>query len=91
MRGQLCLACHFEGADPDGAGAADERKWIVADDLRRARELQSNCVVDERANGAELVGDAQDYARRVGAIGDQSGVVRQQRELPVNAGAREGF
>ena len=88
---QFCFAGHLEGANPNSACAANERERIVADDLRGAREFQADCVIDEGLNCTELVGDAEDHARRVGAIGDKRGVVGHQRELAGNTGAGEGF
>ncbi len=60
------------GANPDGAGAADQGEGIVADDLGGALEFELDGVVGKWADGAELIGDAQDDASGVGAVGNQA-------------------
>ena len=89
--GQACGAGLFLCANPDGAGAADEREGIVADELGRAFELEGDGIVGEGADGAELVGDAEDDAGGVGAVGDERRVVGRQREFAVDAACRRGF
>ena len=89
--GQLCLASHLHCPDPDCSRASDQREGIVADDFGRPGKLKSNGIVGKRLNGVELIGDAQDYARGVRAIGRQSGVVGQQGKFAVRASACEGL
>ena len=81
----------FLSANPDGAGAADQRERIVADDFGGAFHLQLDGIVGERPDGAEFVGNAQNDAGRVGSVGDELGVVGMQREFLVNAAAGKRF
>src|SRR5271154_279305 len=79
------------GANPDGAGAANHGKRIVTDDFRRAFELKFDGIVGEGADGAILIGNADDHASGIGTIGLEPCVVRQQGKLLVYALSREGF
>ncbi len=81
----------FFGANPDGAGAADQGEGIVADDFGGAIEGEFDGVVGEGADGAELVGDAEDDTSGVGAVGVELGVVGKKSEFLVNAAAGESF
>ena len=67
---QLHRAGLFLGANPNRSGAADQRKWIVADQFRRAFELKLNWIIGEWANRTELIRHTQHHARRVRSIGE---------------------
>ena len=60
------------GANPDGAGAANHRERIVANQFGRALQVQLDGVVRKGPNRAELIGDAKNHARCIGAIGQAS-------------------
>ena len=85
MGGEAHLAWLFRSANPDGAGAANERKGIVADEFGRAGEFEADGVVGERADGVEFVRDAQHDAGGVRSICDERSVVGQQREFLIDA------
>ena len=84
---ELCLARHFECADPDGALTAYQRKRIVANDLCRSRYFKSNRIGRKRTNRAEFIGDSQDNARGVGTVACQGGVIGRKRKLLVGSAA----
>ena len=52
-------------------------------------QREDDGIVGVGADGAELIGDAQDDARGVGTVGYQITIVWQQSEFPVDASARE--
>ena len=79
------------GADPDGAGAADQGEGIVADDFGGAIEGELDGVVGKGVDGAEFVGDAQDDAGGVGAVGVELGVVGKNSEFLIDAATGESF
>jgi hypothetical protein len=68
--GEAHFAGYFAGANPNGAGASDEREGIVADELSRAGELEVDGIVGEGTDGVEFVGNAQDNASGVGSVGN---------------------
>src|SRR5439155_20939090 len=55
-------------ADPNCAGAADQSKWIIADDLRRTIDVQLYCVIGKRLNRSEFICDAEDDASGVRTV-----------------------
>jgi hypothetical protein len=79
------------GANPDGAGASNERERIVADEVGGAFEGEGDGVVGIGANCAELIGNAQDDARGVGTIGAERVVVSKQSKFAVDAASGERF
>ena len=81
----------FFGADPDSAGATDQGEGIVADNFGGAIEFQFDGIVGEGADGAEFVGDAQDDASGIGAIGVEFSVVGEQSKFLVEAAAGKSF
>ena len=70
MCGKARLAGLLAGANPDRAGASDEREGIVADELSGAGKLKADSIVGEGTDGAIFVGDAQDNASGVGSVSD---------------------
>ena len=76
----------FGGADPDGAGAADEGEGIVADDFAGAFESELDAICGEVAKVAVFVVDAEDNADGVGAIGDEPGFIGKKDECLIGAG-----
>ena len=77
------------GADPDCPRATDQGKRIVADDLGRALQREVNGVVGVGADGVELICDTENDTGGVGPVGEQSRIVRQDRELAVNSATRK--
>src|ERR1035437_872330 len=89
VRGEAHLAGFLGGANPDGAGAADEREGIVANQLGRAGEFEPDRVAGEGADGVELVCDAKHDAGGVGSIGNERCVIGQKREFLIDTLAGE--
>ena len=85
------MSCHrsrlFFRANPDRAGAADQRERIVADNFRGPFQLQLDGIVRKRPDGAKFVGHAQNDASGIGAIGVETRVVGQQREFLIDTSA----
>ena len=75
------------GSDPDRACPADKCERIVADDLCRPLKREDDRVVGVWANGFELICDSENDAGGVGAVGEQSGIVRQYGEFAVGTPA----
>src|SRR5579862_6224291 len=85
------LAGSFLGANPHCSGSADQRKWIVANDLGGAFNLKLDRVIRKRPNRSELVSDAQHYTGGIRAIGDQLGVVGKKQEFRIDTRSRESL
>src|ERR1019366_8387608 len=68
FRGEPQSARLFACANPDGARSADERKRVVANQLSGTFQRKGDGIVRVGADGAELVGDAQDDAGGVGSV-----------------------
>src|SRR5580704_8936613 len=83
------LELHFPwlllSSNPDCARAADQRKGIIADDFGWTVQFKLDRGIGKWTDVSEFIGDANDNASRVGAIGNQIGVVRHQREFRVDA------
>src|SRR5580704_13162181 len=77
----------FLRSNPDSARSADQRKGVVADNLRRAFQVQLDGVVCKWPDGAKFVGYAQNDAGGISAIRNESSVVRQQRKFLVDTSA----
>src|ERR1017187_7744044 len=68
------FACSFPCANPDCSGAANQCKWVIADQRCRAREFEADGITGERADGVELVCNTENDAGSVGSIGNEGRV-----------------
>ncbi len=89
--GESHCAWLFFGANPDRAGASNQREGIVANDFGGAFQFELNGVVCEWPDGAKFIGHAQDHASRIGTIGVQMRVVREKSKFLVDAAAGKSF
>src|ERR1700722_7832236 len=81
----------FLGSNPDGTGSANQRKGIISDDVGWSVHFQFDCVVRKRLNGAEFIGDAQNYSSAVRTISNQLSVVGKKHELCIHPSSRKTF
>lgn len=91
LRSEMNRTCALPCPDPHRASAADEGEWIVADQFCRTLEGEGDGIVGVGAHGTEFVGDTQDYAGGIGAVGNELVIVREQDEFGIDATAGEGF
>src|SRR5579862_4731302 len=75
----------FLSAYPDGSHAPNENKRIVADQFGGAGDLQPDGIVGERSDIPKLIRHPQHDAGAVGAIRGEAGVIRQHREILIEA------
>src|ERR1700675_4859512 len=68
----------FLRANPDSARSADQRKGVVANNLRGAFQVQLDGVVRKWPDGVKFIGYAQNDAGGIRAIRNETSVVRQQ-------------
>src|SRR5262245_712184 len=73
------------GTHPDCASASDQGKRIVANNFRRPFDAELDCIVSKRTYCVEFIGDAQNYASSIGAIGDQSCVIGHEFKFLINS------
>src|SRR5437764_4172703 len=58
----------FLRANPNRARAADKRKGIVSDNLRRPFDLQFDGVIRKRTDRANFICDAQNHSRGIRSV-----------------------
>src|ERR1035441_1467326 len=85
VRGEPHFSRLFSSAYPDGARSSDKREGIVADQLSRARQFETDRVVCKWADRVEFIRNAQHDPRCVGTVGYERRVVRQKGEFLVHA------
>src|SRR4051794_26804403 len=85
---QIDLAGLLGRPDPDGANPASQRKWVLANQVARPGELQSDRARRERPPVAFRVGDAEHNAGGVTAAGDKLQVVRLDVQVGVRGTSR---
>src|ERR1700737_2544503 len=73
------------GPNPNCTGSADQRERVLANDLCRSFQLESDGIIGKRPNCAEFVGDADHRAGRVGAVANQLLVIDDKIESRINA------
>ena len=91
FRGEAHFARCLSSTDPHRAGTSNEGERVVADELRWPFEREGDGSIGVGANGTELVGGAEDDARRVRSVGAQFQIVGKQNELAVGSAAGEGL
>ena len=89
MRREAHLARLLARTDPDGACAAYQREWVVADQRCRTREFETDGIAGEGANGVELVCNSENDPGRISSVGNQGCVIGQEREFLIDALAGE--
>jgi len=72
-------------SDPDRAGPAHQAEGIVSNQVSRSLQRELDGITGVRANVIEFVSDAEDDPGGVGSVGDQTGIVGQQREFLIEA------